>query len=112
MFADFHIVCNVVFFNEAFKSEPHYSYMFSIGEVLHGDDMPYTFFNGDASTPDEGVPVSGTGCTDLAGLFAGVCKGWRSECGGGSVFRNERPWGAMAPLWEWDRDGAGFQCDI
>jgi hypothetical protein len=44
MFADFYIVYIVVFLNEAFKSEPYHSYLFSIGEGLHGEDVPYTFF--------------------------------------------------------------------
>lgn len=64
MFADFHIVCNAVFLNSAFKSAPKghysYSYLFSIGAGLHGDDVPYTFFNGDTATPDEGLRVNGT----------------------------------------------------
>jgi len=62
MFADFHIVCNAAFLNEAFRSLPRapYSYLSSIGAGLHGDDVPYTFFNGDVSTSDEGRPVNAT----------------------------------------------------
>ncbi len=62
MFADFHIVCNAAFLNGAFKSLPQgqYSYLFSIGKGLHGEDVPYTFFNGDTSDPDEGAYVNAT----------------------------------------------------
>jgi carboxylesterase type B len=39
---------------------PGYAYLFSVLPALHGEDIPYTFFNGDNSTIDEGLPVNGT----------------------------------------------------
>jgi carboxylesterase type B len=57
--ADFHILCNAYSLNSAFRNGSH-SYLFSIGAGLHGDDIPYTFFNGDTSTKDEGMAVNAT----------------------------------------------------
>jgi carboxylesterase type B len=37
-----------------------YAYLFSVPPALHGEDIPYTFFNGDTSTSDGGLPVNGT----------------------------------------------------
>jgi carboxylesterase type B len=39
---------------------PGYAYLFSVPPALHGEDIPYTFFNGDTSTTGEGLPVNGT----------------------------------------------------
>jgi carboxylesterase type B len=39
---------------------PSYAYLFSVPPGLHGEDTDYTFFNGDTSTSDEGVPINGT----------------------------------------------------
>lgn len=39
---------------------PGSAYLFSVPPALHGEDIPYTFFNGDTSTTDEGLPVNGT----------------------------------------------------
>jgi carboxylesterase type B len=44
----------------ASTSSPGYGYLFSVPPALHGEDIPYTFFNGDTSTSDEGLPVNGT----------------------------------------------------
>jgi carboxylesterase type B len=51
---DITITCNTRFLDTAFKNQT-YSYIFSVPEGLHGEDVAYTFFNGDTSTADEGV---------------------------------------------------------
>ncbi|KFY69939.1 hypothetical protein V499_09615 [Pseudogymnoascus sp. VKM F-103] len=37
-----------------------YSYYFSVPPGLHGEDVAYTFFNGDTTTPNQGLPVDRT----------------------------------------------------
>lgn len=37
-----------------------FSYYFSVPPGLHGEDVAYTFFNGDTTTSDEGSPVNAT----------------------------------------------------
>ncbi|PMD47751.1 alpha/beta-hydrolase [Hyaloscypha variabilis F] len=61
---DITITCNTRFLDTAFKNQT-YSYIFSVPEGLHGEDVAYTFFNGDTSTADEGPPVN----ANLAGIF-------------------------------------------
>lgn len=39
---------------------PSYGYLFSVPPGLHGEDTPYTFYNGDTSTSDDGLPVNAT----------------------------------------------------
>jgi carboxylesterase type B len=56
--SDFLVACNA----NALAStlSPAYAYLFNVPPGLHGEDVPYTFFNGDTSTSDEGLPVNGT----------------------------------------------------
>ncbi|KAE9379793.1 alpha/beta-hydrolase [Stipitochalara longipes BDJ] len=56
--SDFLVGCNANIL--ATKLNPGYAYLFSVPPALHGEDVPYTFFNGDTSTSDEGLPVNGT----------------------------------------------------
>jgi carboxylesterase type B len=53
--SDFLVGCNAHYLAQ--KLSPGYGYIFSIPPGLHGEDVAYTFFNGDTSTADEGVPV-------------------------------------------------------
>jgi carboxylesterase type B len=59
--SDFLVGCNANIL--ATKLKPAYAYLFSVPPALHGEDIPYTFFNGDTSTIDEGLPVNGTMAT-------------------------------------------------
>lgn len=54
--SDFLVGCNAHYIAE--KLSPGYAYIFSVPVGLHGEDIAYTFFNGDTSTSDEGVPVN------------------------------------------------------
>jgi carboxylesterase type B len=54
--------CNTRYLDLAFNNQT-YSYYFNIPPGLHGEDVAYTFFNGDTSTPDEGPPVNATVAT-------------------------------------------------
>jgi carboxylesterase type B len=53
--ADVTIGCNAHYLASTFPSA--YAYLFSVLPGLHGEDVAYTFFNGDNSTSDEGIPV-------------------------------------------------------
>lgn len=53
--SDFIVGCNA--FTLASTLFPSYAYLFPLGTGLHGSDVPYTFFNGDTSTSDDGYPV-------------------------------------------------------
>ncbi|KAF2427723.1 alpha/beta-hydrolase [Tothia fuscella] len=48
--ADLGFVCNTRFLDTAFKGQT-YSYRFAIPPALHGDDVPYSFYNGDPIGP-------------------------------------------------------------
>jgi cholinesterase len=51
--------CNTRFLDLAFANQT-YAYLFSVPPGLHGDDVAYTYFNGDTSTSDAGSPVNAT----------------------------------------------------
>jgi cholinesterase len=51
--------CNTRYLDLAFLNKT-YSYYFTVPPGLHGDDVAYTFFNGDTTTSDEGSPVNAT----------------------------------------------------
>ncbi|KAH8814850.1 Alpha/Beta hydrolase protein [Xylogone sp. PMI_703] len=51
--------CNTRYIDLAFKNKT-YSYYFTIPPGIHGEDVPYTFFNGDTSSSDDGLPVNAT----------------------------------------------------
>lgn len=51
--------CNTRYLDLAFKNQT-YSYYFTIPPGLHGEDIAYTFFNGDSSTLDLGPPPNAT----------------------------------------------------
>jgi len=98
--ADFHIVCNVVALNEAFRTllpaRALYGYLFAIGQGLHGDDVPYTFFNGDVGVADEGLPVNGTDAGIWQDYLLGfVMRGDPNAGVGRSVL------GGSSPVVEW-----------
>ncbi|KAL8942451.1 MAG: hypothetical protein Q9216_001651 [Gyalolechia sp. 2 TL-2023] len=44
-------VCNTLYLNRAFGNQT-YAYQFSVPPALHGQDIPYTFFNGPESSRD------------------------------------------------------------
>ncbi|TVY14867.1 Carboxylesterase patB [Lachnellula arida] len=49
-----------------------FGYYFSVPPAIHGEDIAYTFFNGDTSTSDEGLTVQApiaTGFQDIIGTF-------------------------------------------
>ncbi|CZS91749.1 probable cholinesterase [Rhynchosporium agropyri] len=48
--------CNTRFLNLAFQNET-YAYYFTVPPGLHGEDIQYTFFNGDTTTLNNGLPV-------------------------------------------------------
>lgn len=56
--ADFTITCNAHFLASSLPGA--YAYLFSAPPGLHGEDIAYTFFNGDTSSSDEGAPVIST----------------------------------------------------
>ena len=51
--------CNSRFLDLAFGNKT-YSYLFSVPPGLHGEDVAYTYFNGDTSSSDDGSPVNAT----------------------------------------------------
>lgn len=53
--SDFLVGCNAHYLAQ--KLSPGYGYIFSVPPGLHGEDVAYTFFNGDTSTSDMGVPI-------------------------------------------------------
>lgn len=56
--SDFLVGCNANSLASALT--PGYAYLFSVPPALHGEDVPYTYFNGDTSTSDDGLPVNST----------------------------------------------------
>jgi len=56
--SDFLVGCNANIL--APKLNPGYAYLFSVPPALHGEDVAYTWFNGDTSTSDEGLLVDRT----------------------------------------------------
>jgi cholinesterase len=62
--SDFAFACNTRYLDLAFGNQT-YSYLFSVPPGLHGEDIPYTFFNGDTSTSDDGYPVNAFLATTL-----------------------------------------------
>lgn len=59
LISEFSFVCNTRYLDLAYWNKT-YSYFFTVPPGLHGDDIAYTFFNGDTTTPDEGLPVNTT----------------------------------------------------
>jgi carboxylesterase type B len=51
--------CNTRYLDLAFANQT-YSYFFSVPPGIHGEDIAYTYFNGDTSTSDDGSPVNAT----------------------------------------------------
>jgi carboxylesterase type B len=51
--------CNTRYLDLAFQNKT-YAYYFTVPPGYHGEDVPYTFFNGDTSTADDGLPVNVT----------------------------------------------------
>jgi carboxylesterase type B len=49
--------CSTRYLGVAFKNAT-YNYLFAIPPGYHAEDIPYTFFNGDTSTLDDGVAVN------------------------------------------------------
>ncbi|KAI9770428.1 MAG: hypothetical protein M1840_003314 [Geoglossum simile] len=51
--SEFAFTCNANFFDRALNQT--YAYMFSVPPALHGQDVPYTFYNGDGKPTEEVV---------------------------------------------------------
>lgn len=49
-------VCNTLYLDRAFGNQT-YAYQFSVPPALHGQDIPYTFFNGPNSVTNGNMPV-------------------------------------------------------
>ncbi|KAF5876692.1 putative carboxylesterase family protein [Botrytis fragariae] len=62
--AEIVFTCNTRYLNTAFLNETH-SYYFTVPPGLHGEDIAYTFFNGDTTTSNDGLPVNATIAADL-----------------------------------------------
>lgn len=52
--AEFTIVCNSYYLAKTFGPHNAWKYQFSVPPGLHGEDIEYTFFNGDETTQDVG----------------------------------------------------------
>ncbi|KAH0541691.1 hypothetical protein FGG08_003854 [Glutinoglossum americanum] len=52
--AEFAFTCNTNFFDRALDNKT-FAYMFSVPPALHGQDVPYTFYNGDGKPTDSVV---------------------------------------------------------
>jgi len=57
--SEFTFTCNTRYLDLAYQNKT-YSYYFIIPPGLHGEDIAYTFFNGDTTTSDDGLPVNAT----------------------------------------------------
>ncbi|PVH86271.1 alpha/beta-hydrolase [Cadophora sp. DSE1049] len=54
--AEISFTCNTHFLDVAFQNET-YAYYFTVPPGLHGEDIAYTFFNGDTTTLNDGLAV-------------------------------------------------------
>lgn len=59
LISEFSFTCNTRYLDTAYDNKT-YSYYFTVPPGLHGEDVAYTFFNGDTTTANDGVPVDGT----------------------------------------------------
>jgi cholinesterase len=57
--AEASFTCNTRYLALAFNNQS-FSYFFNVPPGLHGEDIAYTYFNGDTSTSDDGSPVNAT----------------------------------------------------
>lgn len=57
--SEFAFTCNARYLDTAYNNQT-YAYYFSVPPGLHGEDVSYTFFNGDTTTSDDGLPVNAT----------------------------------------------------
>lgn len=57
--AEISFTCNTRYINLAFDNQTH-AYYFAVPPGLHGEDIAYTFFNGDTTTLNNGLPVNAT----------------------------------------------------
>jgi carboxylesterase type B len=62
--AEVSFTCNTRFLDIGFNNLTH-SYYFTVPPGLHGEDIAYTFFNGDTTTSDDGLPVNAKVATTL-----------------------------------------------
>lgn len=75
--AEVSFTCNTRFLDLAFENLTH-AYYFTVPPGLHGEDIAYTFFNGDTTTSDDGLPVNATVATTLQKYITNFAT---SECG-------------------------------
>ena len=73
--------CNTRYLDVAFKNQT-YSYYFTVPPGFHGEDVPYTFFNGDTSTSDDGLPVIASVATRFQQYLAGFIMDGNPNSGG------------------------------
>jgi carboxylesterase type B len=70
---DFFFSCSTNFLATAFKNET-YNYIFAYPPGYHAEDVPYTFFNGDTTTIDDGLPVNPTLARELQDYLMSFAK--------------------------------------
>jgi cholinesterase len=75
--AEVSFTCNTRFLDLAFENLTH-AYYFNVPPGLHGEDIAYTFFNGDTTASDDGLPVNATVATTLQKYITNFAM---SECG-------------------------------
>lgn len=73
--------CNTDYLNRAFDNQT-YAYLFSVPPALHGQDVRYTFYNGDASKD-----VNATVALKLQDYITSFARTGVPESKGGPVFR-------------------------
>jgi carboxylesterase type B len=59
LISEFSFTCNTRYLDLAYMNQT-YSYYFTVPPGFHGEDIAYTFFNGDLTTLDNGFPVNTT----------------------------------------------------
>jgi carboxylesterase type B len=72
--SDISFTCSTRYLGLAFNNET-YNYIFAYPPGYHAGDVPYTFFNGDTSTPNNGFPVDGTLAQKLQNYLVGFVLG-------------------------------------
>ncbi|KAH8895297.1 alpha/beta-hydrolase [Thozetella sp. PMI_491] len=72
--SDIDFSCATRYLGIAFDNET-YNYIFAYPPGYHAGDVPYTFFNGDTSTLNNGYPVNGTLAHELQDYIVGFVVG-------------------------------------
>lgn len=83
--AEVSFTCNTRYLDLAYNNET-YSYYFTVPPGLHGEDIAYTFFNGDTTTSDDGLPINATVATTLQKYITNFALSGSSPNGVGVPF--------------------------